>query len=82
MLGFGIFATGFNKARFPLSNSPKLLLLFERRDYLYPAIIASWVNCLIFYSEETCMLSGFGFTQKHLGMISQSKLDSPNPEFE
>lgn len=39
-------------------------------------------NCLIFYSEETYIFSGFGTTQKCLGMISQRKLDSPNPKFE
>lgn len=79
---FFFFATEFTKG-FSLSNSPKLLpLLCLCGDYLDPAVIAGWVNCLIFYSEETYIFSGFGLIQKHLGMISQGKLDSPNPEFE
>lgn len=76
------FATEFNKAGFSLSSSPKLLLLCVCGDYLDLAIIAGWVNCLFFYSEETYILSGFGLTQKHSEMISQSKVDSPNLEFE
>lgn len=79
---FGFFSCNWvQKGRIFSSNSPKLLLSVCR-DYLDPAVIAGLVNCLIFYSEETCILSGFGLTQKHLGMISQGKLDSSNPEFE
>lgn len=75
-LDLDFFATEFNKAGFSLSNSPKLLLLCACGDYLDPAVIAGWVNRLIFYREETYILSGFGLTQKDLGMISQGKLDS------